>query len=54
VSKPGVRPRIERAGIVPEYRSKAVLEAAGMPIPAGALARTADEALAIAGAIGFR
>ena len=53
VSKPGVRPRIERAGIVPEYRSKAVLEAAGIPIPAGALARTADEALAIAGAIGF-
>jgi len=46
-------PRIEPAGVVPEHLAKGVLEAAGIPIPAGALARSADEAVAIAGAIGF-
>lgn len=40
-------------GVLPEYKSKQVLAAAGISIPLGALARTVDEALAIAGEIGF-
>jgi acyl-CoA synthetase (NDP forming) len=36
-----------------EYKSKEVLAAAGIPVPAGALARTLDEARAIAEKIGY-
>jgi acetate---CoA ligase (ADP-forming) len=41
------------AGVLPEYRSKEVLAAAGIPIPKGALARTVDEAQEIAAQVGF-
>ena len=40
-------------GVMAEYQSKEVLKAIGIPVPAGALARTLDEAQAIAGQIGF-
>jgi acyl-CoA synthetase (NDP forming) len=53
IAAPSAHPRIDGTGVIPEYRAKVVLEAAGIPIPAGALARSADEALAIAGTIGF-
>ena len=41
------------SGTMPEFRSKQVLAEAGIPIPRGALARSLEEALAIAGEIGF-
>lgn len=41
------------AGTQPEWLGKKVLAAAGMPIPPGDLARTADDAVAIAKKIGF-
>jgi len=41
------------SGILPEYQSKEVLRAAGIPTPAGALARTLDEAQTTAARIGF-
>jgi len=40
-------------GVLPEYQSKLVLAALGIPIPKGALARTLEEAKAIAAQIGF-
>jgi acyl-CoA synthetase (NDP forming) len=40
-------------GVIPEYRSKEVLKALGIAIPAGALARTVDDAQRIASEIGF-
>jgi succinyl-CoA synthetase beta subunit len=40
-------------GVLPEYQSKEVLAAAGIPVPTGALARTLDEAQIIASRIGF-
>jgi acyl-CoA synthetase (NDP forming) len=41
------------AGIIPEYRSKEVLKTLGIAIPAGALARTVDDAQSIASEIGY-
>jgi acyl-CoA synthetase (NDP forming) len=41
------------SGTVAEYKSKEVLAAAGIPIPAGAFARTLDEAQEISARIGF-
>ena len=41
------------AGVMPEYRSKEVLRHAGIPVPLGALAKTAEEAVGIADTIGF-
>ena len=41
------------AGVMPEYRSKEVLRYAGIPVPAGALAKSPEEAVAIAERIGF-
>jgi acyl-CoA synthetase (NDP forming) len=40
-------------GVMAEYQSKEVLKAVGIPVPAGALARTLEEAQAIAGQIGY-
>ena len=40
-------------GILPEYRSKLVLQALGIPIPHGSLARSIDQAQAIAEQIGY-
>ncbi len=40
-------------GIYPEYRGKAWLAEVGVSVPAGALAQTEDEAIAIAEKIGF-
>ncbi|HTW75369.1 MAG TPA: acetate--CoA ligase family protein [Steroidobacteraceae bacterium] len=40
-------------GVVPEYRSKALLAAAGIAFPAGRLVTTLDEAQAAAAALGF-
>jgi acyl-CoA synthetase (NDP forming) len=40
-------------GTVPEYRSKLFLAAAGLTVPFGALVQSADEAAAIAAAIGY-
>jgi len=40
-------------GVVPEYRSKALLAAAGVPFPAGRLVATLDEAQRAAAALGF-
>jgi len=41
------------SGTVAEYKSKEVLAAAGIPVPAGAFARTLDEAQEISARIGF-
>jgi len=41
------------SGVLPEYKSKQVLSAIGIAIPAGALARTIEEAQAVAAGIGF-
>ena len=41
------------AGVMPEYKSKQVLQALGIPIPQGALARNIEEAQAIARKIGY-
>ena len=41
------------AGILPEYKSKEVLRAAGIPTPEGTLARTPEQAQSIASQIGF-
>jgi acyl-CoA synthetase (NDP forming) len=35
-------------GVIPEYRSKEILKQAGIPVPAGALARSLEEAVSIA------
>jgi acetate---CoA ligase (ADP-forming) len=40
-------------GILPEYRSKALLKKFGIPVPQGGLAHNLDEAIQIAGRIGF-
>lgn len=40
-------------GVLPEYRAKEMLAAAGIPIPPGALARGLEEARRIAARIGF-
>jgi len=36
------------SGVIPEYRSKDILKQAGIPVPAGALAQSAEEAVSIA------
>lgn len=41
------------AGIIPEYRAKALLAAAGVPFPMGGLATSLDDAKAIAARIGY-
>ncbi|HEU0201323.1 MAG TPA: acetate--CoA ligase family protein [Burkholderiaceae bacterium] len=41
------------SGVLPEYQGKAWLAAAGLAIPKGALARTADDAVRIASDIGY-
>ena len=43
----------DNAGVVPEYRAKQLLAAAGVGFPDGALATSADEAAAIATRIGY-
>jgi len=40
-------------GVMPEYKSKQVLRHAGIPVPPGALARSAEDAVEIANRIGF-
>ncbi|WP_390550372.1 acetate--CoA ligase family protein [Qipengyuania sp. MTN3-11] len=40
-------------GVVPEYRAKELLASTGIPFPEGAFARTAEEAKAIAGRVGY-
>jgi acyl-CoA synthetase (NDP forming) len=40
-------------GVVPEYRSKAILAPLGIPFPAGRFATTVEEAIAAAQAIGY-
>jgi acetate---CoA ligase (ADP-forming) len=40
-------------GVLPEYKSKEILAAIGVPVPDGALARNVAEAVAIAERIGF-
>lgn len=44
---------LPRPGILPEYVAKAVLAQIGVPMPVGVLARTVDEAVSIAGDIGY-
>lgn len=41
------------SGIIPEYKSKEIFAAIGIPIPPGAMARTLDEAHTIATRIGY-
>lgn len=41
------------AGVIPEYRSKAILARLGIPIPEGRLVRNIDEAVGIACTLGF-
>jgi acyl-CoA synthetase (NDP forming) len=41
------------SGIVPEYRSKAILSSAGIPVPAGGLATSARQAVEIATRVGY-
>jgi acyl-CoA synthetase (NDP forming) len=48
---PVVEPR--QSGALAEYRAKAVLEALGVAVPAGGLARTPEAAAAIAERVGF-
>jgi acyl-CoA synthetase (NDP forming) len=43
----------EGAGVIPEYRSKQLLSRWGIPVPAGELARSLEEAGSIAARIGF-
>lgn len=43
----------DEAGVIPEYRSKALLAPLGVPFPAGQFAATADAAVAAAIALGF-
>lgn len=40
-------------GVIPEYRSKQLLHAIGIPVPRGCLAKSIDEALSIADEIGY-
>ena len=40
-------------GVLPEYRSKLILDVLGIPVPKGSLATSVNEALAIASQIGF-
>jgi len=40
-------------GVIPEYRSKEILAACGIPTPAGALARTLEEAQRIASEVSY-
>lgn len=47
---PGARPD---SGVFAEYQGKRWLKAAGVPVPRGALARTLDEALAVARDMGY-
>jgi acetate---CoA ligase (ADP-forming) len=50
----GVKPNVLLGrGVLPEYQSKLVLAALGIPIPEGALARSLEEAKSIAAQIGF-
>jgi len=51
--EPVVLPFVLEPGVLPEYRSKEVLAAAGISVPHGALARTLDQAQEIATRIGF-
>lgn len=56
VSKPRKRLPVElpeETGIVPEYRSKAILQAAGVPFVDGALATSIEEAIEAAEKIGY-
>jgi acyl-CoA synthetase (NDP forming) len=46
-------PAVAGAGMLPEYQGKAWLAELGLPTPAGGLARSAEEAVAIAGRIGY-
>jgi acyl-CoA synthetase (NDP forming) len=46
-------PALPGRGTLPEYLGKAYLAALGIAVPPGALARSADEAVAIAARIGF-
>ncbi|HYH21387.1 MAG TPA: acetate--CoA ligase family protein [Azospirillum sp.] len=46
-------PPLPGAGTLPEYVGKRWLADAGLPVPAGALARTAEEACAVAARIGY-
>lgn len=44
---------IQRSGVLPEYEGKRLLAAAGFKTPDGAMAHSADEAVTIAGRIGY-
>jgi acyl-CoA synthetase (NDP forming) len=44
---------LDGSGVLPEYKSKEILQQMGIAIPAGRLARTLEEAIAIAREIGF-
>jgi len=46
-------PDLGKGGALPEWRGKEVFRAAGISVPNGALARSADEAVAVAARIGF-
>jgi acyl-CoA synthetase (NDP forming) len=55
-ARPGTMPPhipLPSTGAIAEYRAKAYLAACGIPVPLGALAKTVDEARAIAARIGF-
>ena len=52
VRSPQAFPSLER-GVIPEYASKLILAAAGIPIPAGRLAKSLEQAQQIAVEIGF-
>jgi acyl-CoA synthetase (NDP forming) len=51
--RPAIASTTLPVGVIPEYRSKRFLSAAGIPVPAGELATTAEEAQAIAERIGY-
>ncbi len=56
VISPVVAPALERlpdSSVIPEYRAKALFQAAGFPVPPGALAATLDAARQTAAEIGY-
>jgi acyl-CoA synthetase (NDP forming) len=52
-TEPAQKGIVVQAGVLPEYRSKAILAKLGVPVPEGGLARSLDEAFLIAQKIGF-
>ena len=51
--RPRIAPAVVQPGVTPEYKAKEILAGFGIPVPGGALARTVEEAQAIAAKVGY-